>query len=71
MASDRIRGTIRRLVNEKGFGFIEDDKGTQYFFHRSAVQDAYFESLTVGSKVEFSSKTGLKGPRAEQVRVVS
>ena len=30
-------GTIKRLVRDRGFGFIRDDNGQEWFFHRSAV----------------------------------
>ncbi len=69
-SGERLRGVIRRLVTEKSFGFIEDDKGVQYFFHRSGLEGALFETLTVGSQVEFTGRSGLKGPRAEQIHVV-
>ena len=32
-----IKGTIKRLVSDKGFGFILADDGTEYFFHNSAT----------------------------------
>ena len=36
-------GTIKRLVRDRGFGFIRDDNGQEWFFHRSAVQDGSFD----------------------------
>ena len=33
-----MNGTIKRLVSDKGFGFIFADNGTEYFFHNSACQ---------------------------------
>jgi CspA family cold shock protein len=59
-------GTIKKLISEKGFGFIEGDKG-ELFFHHSAVQGTSFESLSEGQKVEFTEGRGPKGPRAESV----
>jgi cold shock protein len=69
--SERVRGVVRRLVEDKGFGFIESetDHG-QYFFHRSALEGAPFEDLRVGTPVEFSAGMGPKGPRAEQIVIV-
>ncbi len=37
------KGTIKRIVSDKGFGFIADDSGQEYFFHQSACQS--FDSL--------------------------
>ena len=59
-------GTIKRLVSEKGFGFIADASGHEYFFHQSAC--ASFDSLREGQNVTFQTGQGPKGPRAENVR---
>ena len=62
-------GTIKKLVSDKGFGFIAGDNG-ELFFHHSAVEGGAFESLREGQRVEFSEGTGPKGPRADNVRVL-
>lgn len=61
-------GTIKRLVRDRGFGFIRDERGQEWFFHRSAVRDN-FDTLTEGQKVEFDEEASVKGPRAANVRV--
>jgi len=61
-------GLIRTLRVDKGFGFIKDDAGTEYFFHRSAVHGEGLENLKEGDGVEFDLGEGSKGPRAENVR---
>jgi cold shock protein len=62
------QGTIKRLVSDKGFGFIADDATkVEYFFHRSACVGVLFEHLSEQDKVEFSPEKGDKGPRAGQV----
>ena len=63
------QGTIKKLVSDKGFGFIESN-GEELFFHSSALQDARFEDLREGQQVEFSVGQGPKGPRAEDVAVL-
>ena len=63
------QGTIKKLISEKGFGFIEGERG-ELFFHHSAVEGTPFESLHEGQKVEFTEGRGPKGPRAESVSVV-
>ena len=48
-----MTGTIRTLRVDKGFGFIKDDSGKEYFFHRSAVYGEGLEDLREGDSVEF------------------
>lgn len=63
-------GTVKRVVSDKGFGFIKDDSGdNEYFFHRSEVKTG-FENLQEGDRVTFEAGRGPKGPRAEDVRAV-
>ena len=62
------QGTIKKLVSDKGFGFIEGERG-ELFFHHSAVEGAAFETLREGQAVEYSEGRGPKGPRAESVKV--
>jgi CspA family cold shock protein len=63
------QGTIKKLVADKGFGFINGG-GADLFFHMSALQDISFESLQEGQSVEYEEGQGPKGPRAESVRVL-
>jgi CspA family cold shock protein len=62
------QGTIKKVVSDKGFGFIETD-GDDVFFHCSVVEEGVFEQLQVGQRVEFTIGRGPKGPRAENVTV--
>lgn len=63
-------GTIKRLVSDKGFGFIAANDGSrvEYFFHTSACRDVRFDELREGQTVSFDVGQGPKGPRAENVR---
>ena len=61
------RGTIKKLISDKGFGFIQGESG-ELFFHHSAVEGVPFESLREGQAVEYTEGSGPKGPRAEAVR---
>ena len=63
-------GIIKKLVAERGFGFIAADDGTEYFFHRSGV-DVNFDSLVGGEKVTFEIEPSPKGPRAGRVQVAA
>ncbi len=63
-------GTIKRLVMDRGFGFLSGEDGKEYFFHRSSVEGS-FEGLQEGQKVSFDVESSApKGPRASRVRVV-
>jgi cold shock protein len=67
-----LTGTIRTLRAEKGFGFIKDESGKEYFFHQSAIQGEGIANLREGDSVEFDlGEAGPKGPRAENVRRTS
>lgn len=63
------QGVIKKLVADKGFGFIKGDNG-ELFFHHSAVEGNGFDTLQEGQTVEYTEGTGPKGPRAESVVVV-
>lgn len=67
-------GTIKKLVNDKGFGFIQTGDGGDIFFHHSTVQNAQFDQLTEGQQVEYTVEQGQgqkgKGPRAATVTAV-
>ena len=66
---DVANGTIKRLVRDRGFGFIRDDGGQEWFFHRSAVEPPLdFDALRGGERVEFQVENSPKGPRAGRVR---
>jgi cold shock protein len=60
-------GTIKRLILDKGFGFVADESGSEYFFHQSACQGTPFDQLREGQAVTFQTGQGPKGPRAERV----
>ncbi|MCA9198291.1 MAG: cold shock domain-containing protein [Planctomycetales bacterium] len=62
-------GTIKKLVTDKGFGFISGNSG-EVFFHHSALVGTTIEDLREGQSVEFEMGRGPKGPRAENVRPV-
>ncbi|MBI4972247.1 MAG: cold shock domain-containing protein [Candidatus Omnitrophica bacterium] len=63
-------GKIKKLVRERGFGFISDTDGREVFFHQSSLIDLKFEALTEEQSVEFEVEKSPKGPRAVNIRVV-
>jgi CspA family cold shock protein len=50
----RHHGTVDRLIPERGFGFIADDEGGEYFFHRTALQATALDDLAPGTPVTFA-----------------
>jgi len=66
-----MTGTIKTLRAEKGFGFIRDSAGKEFFFHQSAIYGEGIDNLREGDSVEFEIGEGPKGPRAENVRRTS
>jgi len=62
-------GTVKKVVADRGFGFITADDGKEYFFHRSGLESSVdFDRLAGGEKVEFEIENSPKGPRAARVR---
>lgn len=66
-------GTVKRLMTERGFGFIQDEQGAELFFHHTAVDNAAFDTLREGQQVEFERERDPrgKGDRAANVRPIS
>lgn len=62
-------GKIKKLVGDRGFGFISDTDGREVFFHQSSIINAKFSDLTENQEVEFEVENTPKGPRAVNVRV--
>lgn len=62
-----MSGKVKRLIREKGFGFVEGQDGQEYFFHQSACVGTRFDDLREGQTVTFEKGQGPKGPRAENV----
>lgn len=64
-----MQGTIKRVIRDRGFGFIRAADGQEIFFHRTSLQNLNFDSLKEGDNVEFEVERGDKGPRALNVRL--
>jgi len=63
-----LKGKIKRIIWERGFGFITAEDGKEVFFHRSACGED-FTTLEEGASVEFDLERGPKGPRAMNIKV--
>ncbi len=64
-------GKIKKLVSERGFGFISDTDGREVFFHQSSVIDIRFDELQEDQLVEFEVEKSPKGPRAINIKLVA
>ncbi len=61
-------GKIKKVLSDKGFGFIEGERD-DLFFHHSEVQGTTIEQLSEGQIVEYQIGQGKKGPCAVSVRL--
>lgn len=62
-------GTIKKVISERGFGFIADPDGKEYFFHKDGLTSSLdFDRLVGGESVTFEVESGPKGARAVQVQ---
>jgi CspA family cold shock protein len=62
-------GTIKKVVSDRGFGFIAAEDEKEYFFHRGGLDSSIdFDRLIGGERVQFEVEASPKGPRAVQVR---
>jgi CspA family cold shock protein len=69
--ADMATGTVKWFSDEKGFGFITPEDGSQdVFVHHSAIVGDGYRSLDEGTKVSFETEPSDKGPRATNVQKV-
>ena len=65
------KGKIKKLIRDRGFGFIDDTDGREVFFHQSGLVDIKFDTLNEGQEVEFEVEKSQKGPRALNIRIAT
>ena len=62
------QGTVKWFSNEKGYGFIRPDDGSEdVFVHHTGISGGGFKSLEEGEKVTYEVTQGRKGPQAANV----
>ena len=64
-------GKIKKVMKDRGFGFISTGDGKEVFFHRSECRQVDFDALEQGQEVGFEMEIVPKGPRARNLTVKS
>lgn len=65
----RHQGKVVKYVEDRGFGFLQDDNGQQIFFHiKDFPRD---EKIDVGMYFEYEEGVGDKGPKAIKIRRIN
>jgi CspA family cold shock protein len=62
-------GTVRRLVEDRGFGFIGDASGKDIFFHYTQLDGINFQALREGQSVCYRVGLGAKGLEARNIKL--
>ncbi|HBX24405.1 MAG TPA: cold-shock protein [Desulfotomaculum sp.] len=65
-----LQGTVKWFNNNKGYGFIESEAGSDVFVHFSAIQNPGFKSLNEGQRVQFEITEGPRGQQASNVELM-
>jgi cold shock protein len=63
------KGSIKKIIRDRGFGFIAAEDGREIFFHRSEMNESEFEALLAGNNVTFEVEKTAKGPVATRVNI--
>ena len=62
-------GKIKKLVRDRGFGFISDTDGREVFFHQNSLVEVKFDALNEEQSVTYDVEKSDKGLRAVNVHV--
>ena len=60
-------GTVKWFSDQKGFGFISQEAGTDVYVHHTAIQSSGFRTLHEGDRVSFEVEESPRGLRANNV----
>ena len=65
-------GRIKKVIEDKGYGFIRADDGREIFFHMTDLHDVDIKDLKEGDPMEFDVEKDPsgRGPKAVHVRRV-
>lgn len=65
-----MQGSVKRFNKAKGFGFITNDEGQDYFFHFSELEMEGFKTIGVGKRVEFNPVETDRGLQAHNIQKI-
>ncbi|ABG03153.1 cold-shock DNA-binding protein family [Rubrobacter xylanophilus DSM 9941] len=62
------QGTVKWFSDEKGYGFISPDDGSEdLFVHYTGIEGTGFKTLEEGARVSYETTRGRKGMQAVKV----
>ena len=61
------KGTVKWFSDQKGYGFITTEEGSDVFVHHNEIQGEGYKTLEEGQEVEFEIQDGRKGDQAVNV----
>ncbi|MDO4788681.1 MAG: cold-shock protein [Johnsonella sp.] len=64
------KGKVKWFNNQKGYGFISDEQGSDVFVHFSGLNMEGFKTLAEGAEVEYDVIEGAKGAQAVNVNII-
>lgn len=65
-----VEGSVKWFNEKKGYGFIQQDDGSDVFVHYSSIANDGFKTLAEGQRVQFEIEEGGKGPKAVNVKKI-
>ncbi len=65
-----LEGKVKWFNESKGYGFIQQDNGSDVFVHYSSIKSEGFKTLAEGQRVQFEIVDGDRGPKAVNVEKV-
>ena len=68
VVAKNLKGSIKKIVSGKGYGFINGDDREVYFFHQSGLRDMDIDELDLEYRVTFDLIEGLKGSQAVNIK---
>lgn len=68
-----MRGTVVRMIRDRGFGFVRCEDGTEVFFHHSSLPRGIFDTIQEGQEMEFDIENDVRGrgQRATNVELIN
>ncbi len=66
-----MKGTVKWFDDQRGYGFITQEDGSDIFIHHSEISGTGHKTLTKGDSVNYEIGEGKKGPAAVGVTAVS